>query len=144
MRGTVVHKVLEDLFDLPAAERTHDRASLMLGPVWESLLVERARAGRDVRRRRRPGEARRRAVRPGDLADQCRDLLERYFALEDPQRLEPAEREVHVETLLDVRAALHGYVDRLDVAPTGEMRIVDYKTGRVARASTSRPRRCSR
>ena len=25
---------------------------------------------------------------------------------------------------------LHGYVDRLDVAPTGEVRIVDYKTGK--------------
>jgi putative RecB family exonuclease len=26
---------------------------------------------------------------------------------------------------------LHGYVDRLDVAPTGEVRIIDYKTGRA-------------
>jgi putative RecB family exonuclease len=25
---------------------------------------------------------------------------------------------------------LHGYVDRLDVAPTGEVRIIDYKTGK--------------
>ncbi|MGM9213095.1 RecB family exonuclease, partial [Campylobacter jejuni] len=25
---------------------------------------------------------------------------------------------------------LRGYVDRLDVAPTGELRVVDYKTGR--------------
>ena len=25
---------------------------------------------------------------------------------------------------------LHGYVDRLDVAPSGEVRIVDYKTGK--------------
>ena len=30
VRGTVVHKVLEDLFDLPAAERTPERAAEML------------------------------------------------------------------------------------------------------------------
>ena len=54
----------------------------------------------------------------------------RYFALEDPRRLEPAEREMYVETLLDSRLLLRGFVDRLDVAPDGEIRVVDYKTGR--------------
>ena len=29
LRGTVVHKVLEDLFDLPAGERTPERAEAM-------------------------------------------------------------------------------------------------------------------
>ena len=62
--------------------------------------------------------------------DQCRDLLGRYFTLEDPQRLEPAEREVHVATELESGLTIHGYIDRVDVAPTGEIRIVDYKTGR--------------
>ena len=57
-----------------------------------------------------------------------------YFALEDPTRLEPAERELHVE--VDARrpaSLLRGFVDRLDVAPAGEMRVVDYKTGRAPR-----------
>jgi putative RecB family exonuclease len=120
VRGSVVHKVLEDLFDLPAAERTHDRASLMLAPVWESLLADE------------PGLAEIFGDDTPDLSSwlgQCRDLLERYFALEDPQRLEPAEREVHVVTTLGSGLTIHGYVDRLDLAPTGDMRIVDYKTG---------------
>ena len=56
-------------------------------------------------------------------------LVERWFTLEDPTRLEPAERELYVETDLD-GLTLRGYVDRLDVAPTGEVRVVDYKTGR--------------
>src|SRR3712207_1883174 len=50
--------------------------------------------------------------------------------LEDPSRLEPAERELYVETLLDSKLLLRGFVDRLDVAPTGEVRVVDYKSGR--------------
>src|ERR1700710_430729 len=36
--GSVVHKVLEHLFDEPASERTHERANLLLGPAWEELL----------------------------------------------------------------------------------------------------------
>ena len=61
-----------------------------------------------------------------------------YFALEDPSRLEPAAREQLVETVLELGEGapglvLRGYVDRLDVAPTGEVRVVDYKTGSVPR-----------
>src|SRR5687768_18619671 len=37
-RGTVVHSVLERLFDLPAAERTPARAGEMLRPEWDRLL----------------------------------------------------------------------------------------------------------
>ena len=53
----------------------------------------------------------------------------RYFTLEDPRRLEPAERELYVETLLDSKLLLRGFVDRIDVAPDGRIRVVDYKTG---------------
>src|SRR4051794_41885311 len=41
VRGTVVHAVLERLFDLPATERTVAAARSMLGPQWERLLAER-------------------------------------------------------------------------------------------------------
>src|SRR5688572_15927666 len=40
VRGTVVHKVLEELFDLPAWERTPERAAGMLEPAWEAVLAE--------------------------------------------------------------------------------------------------------
>jgi putative RecB family exonuclease len=61
----------------------------------------------------------------------CRTVLDRYFTLEDPTRLEPAERELYVEALLDSRLLLRGFVDRIDVAPDGAIRVVDYKTGRA-------------
>ena len=61
----------------------------------------------------------------------CHEALTRYFTLEDPTRLEPAERELYVETLLESKLLLRGFVDRVDVAPTGEIRVVDYKTGKA-------------
>ena len=59
-------------------------------------------------------------------------LLGNYFALEDPTRLEPAAREQLVEVVVD-GLRLRGYVDRLDVSPAGDIRVVDYKTGTTPR-----------
>jgi putative RecB family exonuclease len=121
VRGTVVHKVLEELFDLPAPDRTPERAAGMIEPAWEAVLAEDPTVaemfgpeGPDV----------------GAWLVSCRQSLERYFTLEDPRWLEPAEREMYVETVLDSRLLLRGFVDRLDVAPTGEVRVVDYKTSK--------------
>jgi putative RecB family exonuclease len=60
-------------------------------------------------------------------------LVDAYFGLEDPTRLEPEACEVHVEIELGSGVLLRGYIDRLDVAPTGEIRVVDYKTGTAPR-----------
>src|ERR1041385_2313351 len=40
-RGTVVHAVLERLFDAPAAERTAAGARAMVPDEWEKLLAKR-------------------------------------------------------------------------------------------------------
>ena len=56
------------------------------------------------------------------------ELLGNYFRLEDPSRLEPAAREQLVEVIVD-GVRLRGYVDRIDVSPAGDLRVVDYKTG---------------
>ncbi len=128
VRGSVVHKVLEYLFDLPAADRTPGRANSLLPGAWEELLESEPELAQMFGQLGPDGE-----VHGPDLVtwlDQCRTLLARYFTLEDPQRLEPAEREVHVGTTLDSGLTLHGYIDRVDEAPTGELRIVDYKTGK--------------
>ena len=42
-RGTLVHAVLERLFDQPAAGRTPAAAAEMIGPEWERLAAEDAR-----------------------------------------------------------------------------------------------------
>ncbi len=121
-RGTLVHKVLEDLFDLPSAERTPERARDLLAPSWKGLL-EAEPALAEMFGGEGPEVA-------GWLTS-CRTVLDRYFQLEDPRRLEPAERELYVEAVLDSRLLLRGFVDRLDVAPDGAMRVVDYKSGKA-------------
>lgn len=121
-RGTVVHTVLERLFDLPSGERTAAAALAMVRPAWEELLAQRPELadlfGEDV------------SGLGSWLADADK-LVERYFTLEDPNRLEPARRELYVETTLDDGLVLRGIVDRLDVAPAGDLRVVDYKTGKA-------------
>jgi putative RecB family exonuclease len=123
-RGTVVHAVLERLFDLPAGGRTLAAAHELLEPQWERVRGEAP-------------ELEKLFVDDGDgLASwlgEAHQLLARWFDLEDPTRLEPAERELYVETTLDDGLVLRGYVDRLDVSADGRMRVVDYKTGRAPR-----------
>jgi len=118
-RGTLVHAVLERLFDAPAGERTPETARAALQPEWDRLLAaDPALAGLF------PLDGDRLA-----WLQEAAAMLDRYFTLEDPRRLEPADRELRVEAELASGLQLRGYIDRLDIAPGGEIRIVDYKTG---------------
>jgi putative RecB family exonuclease len=138
VRGTLVHAVLEKLYDLPAAQRTVEAARTLVEPAWAELRDE-------------PGIAELFQA-PAEEADATGDadtavgedglagwlasagaLVETYFRLEDPTRIEPHGREELVEVALPDGLLLRGYVDRLDVAPTGALRVVDYKTGGVPR-----------
>jgi putative RecB family exonuclease len=120
-RGTVIHGVLERIFDLPANDRTAAVAHADVEPGWQSLLAEEPELASLVK------------DEPGGLQDliaSTQDLLDSYFTLEDPRRLEPAEREVLVETTLPSGVHLKGFVDRLDRSPAGDLRVVDYKSGK--------------
>jgi ATP-dependent exoDNAse (exonuclease V) beta subunit len=134
-RGTLVHAVLEHLFDLPAHERTPEAALALVEPRWQALVEERPELATMIE-----DDDRARPSRPGSPTP--RPWSSSWFSLEDPTRLEPAARELYVEAEVE-GLTLRGYVDRLDVAPDGAMRVVDYKTGRSP-ASASRARPCSR
>jgi putative RecB family exonuclease len=118
-RGTLVHAVLERLFDEPAVGRTPDAARGLLGPQWERMSAEEPELADMF------ADDHERAA----WFDEAAGMLDRYFTLEDPTRLEPVHREMSVQAMLASGLALRGYIDRLDVARTGEIRIVDYKTG---------------
>ena len=118
-RGTLVHAVLERLFDLPAAARTVSAATDLVDTEWRRMLAEVPEvAGLEV---------------PEEFLESARELLTGYFTVEDPRRLEPAERESLISALVDDQLLIRGYVDRLDVSPDGALRVVDYKTGGAPR-----------
>jgi len=128
-RGTLVHSVLERLFDAPATERTVPRAKSLIPGQWDRLRTakpELAELFADADEQA-AGERLARWLAEAEL------LVERWFTLEDPTRLEPAERELFVEARLESGLKLRGIIDRVDVTPTGEVRIVDYKTGKAPR-----------
>ncbi|MFC7550065.1 RecB family exonuclease [Plantactinospora sp. GCM10030261] len=148
-RGTLVHAVLERLFDLPAGDRTPDAAAALVEPQWQRL--REAEAGlAELFATDPPDDPDQPADTPlvgddlvvppaGDPAAQAeflasaRALLAGYFAVEDPRRLEPAEREALVSAVVEDQLLIRGYIDRLDVAPDGALRVVDYKTGGAPR-----------
>jgi putative RecB family exonuclease len=122
-RGTLVHAVLEKLFDLPAPERTPTTAAGLVDPQWRRLVEESPELSDVVDEESLPR-----------FISSTHELLTGYFSLEDPRRLDPAEREYLVSTEIDEgRLQLRGYIDRLDVAPDGAIRVVDYKTGGAPR-----------
>ncbi|MET9514078.1 RecB family exonuclease [Streptomyces sp. NPDC002994] len=125
-RGTLVHAVLERLFDDPATERTAGRARALVPGQWNRLLESKPQLT-ELFAEDPEGE------RLARWLVEAEELVERWFTLEDPTRLEPAERELFVETELDSGLRLRGIIDRVDVAPSGEVRIVDYKTGKAPR-----------
>jgi len=137
-RGTLVHAVLERLFDLPAADRTVEAAAGLVAPEW-SRMVEEVPELASLFEDGPPAlipDAAVDVVRPwttDDFLASARGLLDGYFTVEDPSRLEPAERETLISAVVDDQLLIRGYIDRLDVSPDGAMRVVDYKTGGAPR-----------
>ncbi|GAA1624142.1 RecB family exonuclease [Brevibacterium sanguinis] len=119
-KGTLVHSVLEQLFTLPAAERTEDAAQAMLSPSWDAL-VEKDPTVLEIFADDQEKET---------FFTSAHNLVRAYFTLEYPEHLEPETTEKYVTTTLDNGLELRGFIDRVDVAPGGEKRLVDYKTGK--------------
>jgi putative RecB family exonuclease len=116
VRGTLVHAVLENLFGEAAVSRTLERAQELLPDAWDALRAEHPDLA-DLE------------VPDGWMAS-AGALLTSYFTMEDPSRIEPEALELRVDHALESGLSLSGIVDRVDVAPDGRIRVVDYKTGR--------------
>jgi putative RecB family exonuclease len=119
VRGTVVHRALETLFDLPALERTIAAAAELVTRAFAELEATEPEAAATLR----TGPA-------GEPVLDAGPLLESYFGMEDPTRLEPHARELGVSAQLEETFEVRGFIDRVDRTPDGLVRIVDYKTGR--------------
>ncbi len=121
VKGTVVHDVLERLYDLPAAERTVGAAQSMLPSAWEKTLKKQPDAAALF------ADPEGAAVASADT----QELVARYFDVERPQNLNPRAREEFIDARIKSGVLLRGIIDRIDVAPNGAIRVVDYKTGKM-------------
>lgn len=120
LRGTIVHSVLEHLYEFAPSERTPETAHALLPKRWDAH-VEKHPEVLDMFSSR------------DELADWLASadvLVDNYFQMENPQFIEPAAREKFVNARLDSGLAIRGIIDRLDVSPSKQMRVVDYKTGK--------------
>jgi putative RecB family exonuclease len=120
VRGSVVHAALEQLYALPAADRVPETATALVEPAWRRAVAEHPELASDIE-----------PVMRQEMLEEAKALLSGYYRLEDPTRFNPESCEQRVEVELDDGTLLRGFVDRIDVAPTGELRVVDYKTGKA-------------
>jgi putative RecB family exonuclease len=116
-RGKLIHSVLEDLFEEKIEDRTIVTDLNLLPKAWEEHLLSQPELAQLV-------------LDEKEWMDRAGSLLSSYFTLENPQSFDSTFRELHLEQNMSEEIYLHGYVDRVDIAPTGEVRIVDYKTGK--------------
>ena len=119
--GTIVHAVLEKLFALPAQERTPEAARGQVWPQYQALASKNPEVSALFR-----DDADRDA-----WLDEARAVIDGYFAIEQPQWIAPAALEQRVTTTTSGGVRLLGFIDRVDRAPDGRLRVVDYKTGKA-------------
>ena len=141
VRGTLVHSVLEKLYDLPAPSARSPAPSTSWSPPGSSSARSRASPTCRHRSGRRRGTTGRRGVRRG-VAGLGGEAVERYFTLEDPRASSRTAARSSWRSLPD-GLLLRGYVDRLESRRTGRCASSTTRPARC-RARRSRPRRCSR
>lgn len=124
LRGSVVHAALEQLYGLPAGLRSPDTARSLVQRAWDQMVAAEPELAGELD----PGQ-------PTQLLEDARALVSGYYRLEDPTRFDPQCCEQRVEVELPDGTLLRGYIDRIDVAATGELRVVDYKTGKAPPAA---------
>lgn len=130
IRGNLVHSVLENIFDAPAGERTFGLAR----DLFDNALANLERESPDDVRAligdpSHTGEIGVELVQ--ELFAPISPVLSTYFTMEDPNRLEPFAREMAVSIEVEENFSIRGFIDRVDMTPTGEVRVVDYKSGKA-------------
>lgn len=116
-RGTTAHLALQRLFDLPSEKRTPERLYDLFREAWIELKPEEF---------------------PELFTDESEErtwgieslgILANYFNVEDPQSLEPLDRELDMLEDLD-GIVIRGILDRIEETDEGLV-ITDYKTGKA-------------
>jgi putative RecB family exonuclease len=117
-RGSVVHRALELLF----VRRPAARVPAALDADLTTALDE-FRSHPDYLGLRLDDDA------AATFELECRALVERYFAMEDPSSVREIGLELRMEAAVGP-LTLRGIIDRLELDDDGELVVTDYKTGR--------------
>jgi putative RecB family exonuclease len=119
-KGILVHKVLQTVYDQEPNKRILDLAFQNIKSSWEEILkTSKSRKGASLETIKADDE----------FFQSAKKLIENYFQMEDPSRIFAVSQEQWVRyNTPDV--AFLGQIDRVDKSPGGEIRIVDYKTGK--------------
>ncbi len=116
-RGTTAHLALQRLFDHPGPERTPQRLFDLFREAWGELRgTEYADLFADTATERAWGI-------------ESLEILANYFAVEDPSRFDPLDRELDMVEALGAMT-IHGILDRIE-EDGDDLVITDYKTGRA-------------
>lgn len=125
VKGTLVHRALQLLFDLPAPRRTAEAAHRLVDTARAQMADDPEWTGLDL-----DPEA------EADLVADAHTLVDGYLRLEDPRTVTPVGLEVQMEVDLG-RVRARGIIDRLEIID-GELVVTDYKTGRAPRRNRER------
>ena len=119
VRGSLVHRALELLFDESEEDRTIANALTALSRAVDEFQTDPEFVGLALD-----------AQQEATFVDEAEALVRRYFELEDPQTIRPIGLEVKLEAVVD-GVRLRGIIDRLELDDAGELVVTDYKTGRA-------------
>ena len=127
-KGTTVHQALEDLYDLPKEERTSENLYNLFRNAWTKVRSddEHVNLFANVEEEKEWGV-------------DALNLLANYLTLENPQEIEPLEKERWVRGSLE-DLNLRGILDRMDRDKDGNLIIIDYKSGKAPVAKYKEPR----
>ncbi|MDR1862176.1 MAG: PD-(D/E)XK nuclease family protein [Candidatus Ancillula sp.] len=129
LRGTHTHAVLEELFKLKSADRTVENAYGLIEYVWPIIMKKNATYYSEVPE---VSQIENDAEFREKYHSEIRGCIDNYFKLENPAKLNMVTaQEKWVQTDLDDKAKLGGFIDRVEESDVAGVRISDYKTGKT-------------
>ena len=117
LKGLLVHIALEQLYKLPSNKRMYKMAINLLEPSLEQMKIKYPQISYKKFKL--------------ILITEARNLISNYYYLESPTQFYTKSYEHLIEINLKNGTPLKGFIDRVDSLSSGEVRIVDYKTGKT-------------
>lgn len=121
--GTLVHRALELLFVRAPSDRTPEAARDDLAQA----VAEMSDSADGLALGLAGGDG---AEEFTASVERATELIDRYFALEDPASITPLGLELRLEAEIG-GARVRGVIDRLEIDAEGALVVTDYKTGRA-------------